>query len=269
MITGIGFTSTDLGAIYSQSKTAMARPLIRLSSGKNYNKPKDGVGEYFLVDRMNRDRRGYETVRRNLEKGVAIVNAAEGIALELTEGFKQLKNLTLEYWDSPAGSLDRTLIESEFNAVVFGMQTIIDNAEFEGRDLMAAGTVTSIMLNPNDISQTLDITYANGDLVDTSTLAVDAGADYAATIAIIDTELNKNMNYLSKTSGYIYSVNAQISVTNSMIESSSAGEAAINNVDEAKEMKELVAQEIRQQAAVSMISQANMMRMSMLKLIDW
>ena len=269
MVNSIGFNTTQLGNIYNVSKAAMASPLVRLSSGKNFNTPKDGVGEFFAIDRLNRDRRGYEIIRRNIEKGIAIANTAEGIAMELTENFKQLKNLTLEYWDSPVGSFDRTMIENEFDGIVSGMQTIIDNAVFEGRDLMAAGTVTSIMLNPNNISQTFDITYANGDLVDTTALTIDGGVDYAASIAVIDTEYNKNMNYLSKTSGYIYSLNAQVSVTTSMIENSSASEAAINEVDEAKEMKELVTQEIRQQAAISMISQANMMRMSLLKLFDW
>lgn len=269
MISSIGFNTTHLGTFYNQSKAAMASPLIRLSSGKNYNKPKDGVGEFFLVDRLNRDRRGYEIIRRGLEKGVALVNTAEGIAMELSENFKQLKNLTLEYWNSPAGSVDRTVIESEFNGIVSSMQTIINNAEFEGRDLMAVGTVTSIMLDPNDVSQTFDVTYAAGDLIDTGALSIDGGADYAASVALIDTELNKNMSYLSKTSGYIYSLNAQVSVTDSMIDYHSESATAINEVDEAKEMKELVTQEIRQQASVAMIAQANMMRFSMLKLVDW
>jgi flagellin len=269
MVSSIGSASSLIGNYYNLSQNKLADTLTKLSSGKNYSRPKDGVAEYFAVDTLKRNRRGYEIVRRDLERGLAIVNMAEGFAMELVEGFKQLKVLTEEYWGEPVGSDTRTAIESEFNAIVTGMQTTIDNAAFDGYNLFQAGTLTSIMLDPNDISKTFDITYAAGDIVNTGGLAVDAGVDYDATIAIIDAEYNKSMTYLAKTSGYIHSFHAQISVTDSIIENTSVSEASINDVDEAKAIKDMITQEIRQQASVSMMAHASMMRMNMLKLIDW
>lgn len=262
----LNLATSRIGNIYNLSRSAMADTMIKLSSGKNYLKPKDGVTEYFKIERLNRDIRGYENVRRNLEKGVAMVGAAEGVGMQLVDDIQTLKKLTSQYWEEPAGSDNRTRIENEFNAVVAGMQNVIDAGVFEGRTLMAAGTLTSIILNPNDISQTLDVDFAAGDVVDTTSLAIDAGADYATTIADIDVELNKAFSYLSKTSGYISSFSSQISIANITIESNREYESVLNDIDDAARMKDLITQEIRQQAAISMLSQVGMMRMGVLKL---
>ena len=103
----LDLTSSRIANFYNISQGTLASSLVKLSSGKNYNSPKDGVAEYFKIDRLNRNRRGYEDVRRNLERGIAIVNTAERFAMELVEGFKQLKMLTYDYWNEPVGSDQR------------------------------------------------------------------------------------------------------------------------------------------------------------------
>ena len=269
MVSSLSFSSAQIANIYKTSQSALSDSLIKLSSGKNYLQPKDGVAEYFIIDSLNRDRRGYEDVRRNLAQSVSMVSTAEDLGMQLVESFKQLKILTSDWWEAEAGSSDRDHIENEFNAVVSSMQTMMDSAVFNGKDLMQAGTLTSIILNPNDISQTFDITFANGDIVDTTGLAVGAGADYQATIDVIDAESNKALSYLSKTSGYLNSLYAQMNVTDSMIENQSAVESSINDINDAAEIKEMITQEIRQQASVAMMAQASMIQMSVLKLVNF
>lgn len=268
MIGSLELAISRIGDYYKLSRNAYANSLINISSGIKYHEPKDGVAEYMRIQRLQQDQRGYRVVQRNLSTGLYMMNVAEHIGTQIVEDMKQLKHITLEYWDADPGSMERNYLEIEFNGIVTDIENLQDNAVFQGLDLMQNGTVTSIMLNPNDISQTLDIAYNNNDIVDTTVLAVDAGVDYDATIAIIDTEFNKSMSYLSKTSGYIYSVNSQMAVTDSIIENNSAFESALNDIDDADEIKNLISHEIRQQASLSMMVHANMIRMGVLKLIE-
>lgn len=268
MVSSIGLATSRIASVYQMSQSAMADSLAKLSSGKNFLQPKDGVGEFFVIDRLSRDRRIYEILRRDLEHGAVLVSAAEDVSMQLVEGFRELKRITSNYWEATPGSTERTLIENEFNATLAGMQSVVDSAVFNGKNLVQAGTLTSMMVNPNDITQTLDVTYAAGDIVDLAGLTVDGGVDYQATVALIDTENGKALSYLSKTSGYIQSISSQISITNIIIENSSEIESVINDVDDAKEMKELITQQIRQQASLSMMAQANMMRFSLLRLFE-
>jgi len=269
MVSSLSFTTAQIANVYSTSRTAYSKSLIKLSAGKNYLQPKDGVAEFFLVDKLSRDRRGYEDVRRSLSQGIAMVSAAEELGMQLVESSKQLKMLTSDWWEAEAGSSERDYIENEFNAVVSSMQTMIDSAVFNGKELMQAGTLMSIILNPNDISQTMDITYAAGDIAAPAGLAVDGGADYQATINLIDAEANKSLSFLSKTSGYMSSLYAQMNITDSMIENHGAVESSINDINDATEIKEMITQQIRQQTSIAMLSQANMLQASMLKLIDF
>ncbi len=269
MVGPLDYATLRIGNYYNYSRNALSNSLVRISSGIKYHAPKDGIPEYMSVQRIRRDRDGYEIVKKDLGSALSMMDFAEHVGMQIVDNFKRLKEITYDYWDAEPGSSTRTYLENEFNGIVMDIVNLRDNAVFERRDLMQSGTVLSIMLNPNDLSQTLDIAYTANDIVDTSTLAVDAGADYDATIAVIDVEFNKAMSYLSKTSGYLYSINSQLSITDSILENNSALESTINDIDDADELKQAVTYDIRQQASLSMISQANMLRMGVLRLLEF
>lgn len=264
----LNYAVSTIGNIYKQSGAALSNSLIRISSGKRYLQPKDGVGEYFAIDTLSRDRRVYEILSRDLQSGLSMVTAAEDLGMKLVDDFGQLKRLASDYWAAPAGSDDRTYIDNQFNSIVAGMQIKIDSTFYGNKQLMQAGTLTSMMLNPHDLAQTFDIDFAAGDIADTTGLAADAGVDYNATLAVIDTEYNKTMSYLSKTSGYINSLESQIGVTETIISNSGLAEENMNDVNDAQQIKDLITYQIRQQASMSMMSQANMMRGAILKLFE-
>lgn len=264
----LALTTSRIGNYYNQSKTSISKSLELLSSGIKYRTPSDGVGEFMTVERLKQDDRGYTQIQRGLKRTQAIVNTAEQVGEQIVNEFARLKELTYDYWSAPAGSDDRTRIETEFNTSAANITTLMDSAYAGGKDLIQNGTVTSALLNPNDLSQTMDIAYTAGDIADASVLTVNGGADYDASIAAINVESQKAMSYLAKTSGYSHSLASQIKVTDSIMENSAAMVSTLNNIDDAEEMSNYVTQDIRSQASISMLSQANMLRSSVLRLFD-
>lgn len=259
-------TTSRIGNYYNQSKTSISKSLELLSSGIKYRTPSDGVGEFMTVERLKQDDRGYKHIQRGLKRTQAIVNTAEQIGEHIVNEFSRLKELTYDYWSAPAGSDERTRIETEFNTTAANIQDMMDSAYAGGKDLIQNGTVTSVMLNPNDITQTMDISYNANDIADASGLTVNGGADYQASLDLINTESQKAMSYLAKTNGYVHSLASQVKITDSIMENNAAMTSTLNSIDDAEEMSNYVTHDIRSQASISMLSQANMLRSSVLKL---
>ncbi len=261
-------TTSRIGNYYNQSKTSISKSLELLSSGIKYRTPSDGVGEFMTVERLKQDDRGYKQIQRGLRRTQAIVNTAEQIGEQVVNEFSRLKELTYDYWTAPAGSDERSRIETEFNTTASNIGDLMDSAYAGGKDLIQNGTVTSVMLNPNDLSQTLDIAYDANDVADATSLTVNGGADYDASMALISGESQKALSYLAKTSGYVHSLSSQIKITDSIIENNAAMTSTLNSIDDAQEMSNYVTQDIRSQASISMLSQANMLRSSVLRLFE-
>ena len=260
-------TSLRIGNYYNSSKTALSNSLEKLSSGIKYRAPKDGVAEYMSLDKMKGDHRGYTHIQRGLKQTMAIMGTAEEVGTLVQSDIAELKQLTEDYWNAEPGSTDQTNINGKFTALASSITTLMDSAFANGKDLIQAGTLTSVMLNPNKIDQTLDITYDAGDIADTSGLTVNGGADLDSSMALIDAEFDKSTSYLSKTTGYIHSLDSQLRVTDAIMENNEAMRSTLNTIDDAAEMSKYVTNDIRQQASLSMLSQANMIRGGVLKLI--
>jgi len=264
----LNFASLKIGNVYNSSRSSISKSLQTLASGIKYRTPSDGVAEYMAVDRLKQDNRGYTNIKRGLNRSMAIMNTAEEFGTIVVNEISSLKKLTTDYWNADAGSAEQQAIKNEFNTIAQNTDDIMSSAYSSGRDLIQNGTVMSVMLNPNDITQTMDVKFTAGDIADTTILAIDGGADLQSSLALIDTELNKAMSYLSKTSGYIHSLSSQINVVESILENNTAMTSTLNNIDDAEEMSKYVTSDIRNQASVSMLSQANMMRGGLLKLIS-
>jgi flagellin len=268
MVGSLDLTANRIASSYSVSQRALATSLQRISSGKNFSEPKDGVPEFMRVQSLRQERRGYAVVQDDLTRGKHMLRTAEEVGQHVVDKVKRLKELTDEYWQSASDPTAQAVLESEFDGVVVAIQDVIDNAFFNGKDLMQEGTVTTVMMDPDDPTQTIDISYTANDIIDTANLAIDSGADHDATMADVDAEFGKAMSYLAKTSGYLHSVESHSSLIDSAIRNGEAYESSLSKVDDASELSRVVEHEVRQQASLSMLSQANMYRMGVLKLIE-
>lgn len=263
-------TASRIGVTFNLSSIALSQSLQRISSGKKYLQPRDGIGEFMSVQRIQRDRRGYQIIRDGLANGRSVMGVAEAAGTEIVDTIKRMKELVADYWDSSATATGQAAARGEFDQLAANINRINSTTTIDGRALFQAGTLMSMMVDPNDPTQTLDITFAAGDLVDATpgAMTIDDGVSESSTMAAIDAELDSAMTYIAKVSGYMQSIDSQIAIGDSVIENGSAYESTLNGVDDARELSNVVTHEIRQRASLSMLSQGNMIRMGILRLFE-
>ncbi len=261
-----------VATFYNATKNAMATSLSRISSGKNYSRPQDDVSYFMRLQNVRQNRRGYERIEKELDNVAAMMDMAERSGTQIIENLNEMKRLSLEYWGSDDPTA-KEAVKNKFDALKDTIADIVNSTNyFDGKKLMQDGDVTSVILSPSDISNKLTISFDAGDVVDATQLDVTGvslgSADEATVNAAMEAEYDKAMSYITKVSSYIHRIEAQTAVAQSVIDNSAAYESTINDVDDAKELSKVTEYDIRQQAALSMLAQANNSKFGILKLLQ-
>ncbi|NLG17887.1 MAG: hypothetical protein GX556_11200, partial [Fibrobacter sp.] len=149
---------------------------------------------------------------------------------------------------------------AEFDALQAEVQSIVDNSMVDGKQVTGTDEITSVALDP-DATNSLSVTFTT-DLSTISALAITGGA------AGVTTEMGKALSYLTEAKKFDNIVDQQVRMTDTIIASKQAVMSLITDIDEAEQMNEVVDLSIRQQAAVSMMAQGNMLQSSLARLYE-
>ncbi|MFP4418549.1 MAG: flagellin [Chitinispirillaceae bacterium] len=270
MLSGLNFTTMRLVNTYNTSQSSLANSLERISSGIKLRQPKDGISDFMKVESLRQDRVGYNSVNKSLRRASGMLDIAQTAGDMITQNLRRMKELTTIYWEDGTTGEEQKALEAEYNALKEDIDRIVNTSHYEGQALIQnTTTLESIALDPNDTQNTLDISFSGITLVDTSVLDITGGADNTRETAmeLVETEYGHSLDYLAKTTGFIHSVESQRKLNESSIENNSAYESTLNDINDAEEMSRMINSEIRQQASLSMILQANMSRMSVVQLL--
>ncbi len=270
MISPLEYTVNRISTYYSTSEKSIAQGLENISSGIYFRKPKDGVSEFMSIQKSKNSNRMSDIVKADLERGKSILTVAEEAGSRIADDLTRMKELITMYWDDTSSGTEKDMYESEFESLAADINTIVNETYYDDRQLIAEGTVTTLMNSSSDVTSSMDISYDSGEIVDASpgAMSIDEGGTEDASKAAWQAEYDKAMSYLAKTSGYLQSVSSHIAIGTSIKENQEAHISAVNGINDAQEISNMTKRSIRKEAALSMISQGNMHRMSVLKLIE-
>ncbi len=232
----------------------------RLSSGLRIATAADDAAGLGISERMRADIRSFTVAGRNAQDGISLAQTEEGALNEVSNMLGRMKELAMQAANGTLSTTDRTTIDTEFQAIIEEIGRVSDQTEFNGVLLLDGSVATTdiqVGINADQV-----ITIDNQD-ASTATLGVD-GLDVTdavnANLAItaLDTAIdsvNTSRGALGASQNRMQSALANIL---SMRENLSAAESRIRDVDVASETADLTRNSIMQQAAASVLAQANM-----------
>lgn len=267
----------------------------RLSSGLRINSAKDDAAGLQISNRLTSQINGLKQGNRNANDGIALAQTAEGALDEVHNMLQRIRTLSVQSANGTNTTTDRASIQgevdqlcSEINRIAcrttFGGQTLLcaDKAEKGGSLLDENGKVNfQVGSNANDtisvdlskgftVAQMKDGAGSNLELrqKDSDTAANVAGkngnsfsvstADKAQTTLA---DIDKFIEYVDKSRGQLGAVQNRLESTisnqSNIAENESDARSRIRDTDYAEEAANLSQQNIIQQAASSMLTQAN------------
>ena len=233
----------------------------RLSSGLRIATAADDAAGLGISERLRSQVRSLNQAGRNAQDGISLVQTAEGALGETGDNLARLRELAVQASNGTLNSADRAVINTEFTALKDEIARVATETNFNGVSLLD-GSTTSLSLqvgieSGQTISVSLQSATQSGLGIDGATFNVSGTANATAALNTIDTAINS----VASARGSLGAVSNRLSSTVRSIAGSSenlaAAETRIRDVDVAFETADLTRNSILQQAALSVLSQAN------------
>lgn len=284
------YVNTNVTSLNTTNKLSKATNSLdttykRLSSGYRINSAKDDAAGLQISDRLTSQINGLKQGNRNANDGIALAQTAEGALDEVHTMLQRIRTLSVQAANGTNTTADRNSIQgevsqlcSEINRIAckttFGKQEILSG---KGVGLVGADGNISFQVGAN-ANDTTSVSLSSGFTIEQmskarggtdkgkllddadgrgKTFDVSTASNAQAVLADIDSYIG----YVDKKRGEFGAVQNRLESTisnqSNIAENESDARSRIRDTDYAEEAANLSQQNIIQQAATSMLTQAN------------
>ena len=284
------YVNTNVTSLNSTSKLNKATHSLdttykRLSSGFRINSAKDDAAGLQISNRLTSQINGLNQGNRNANDGIALAQTAEGALDEVHTMLQRIRTLSVQSANGTNTTADRQAIQAEVDQLSSEINRIACKTTFGGHKILAgagndknlvgtSGKVSfQVGANANDtisISLSKAFTVSGMASVDSvgsaclvdkndgsKTFSLSTAAKAQKTLECIDSFIA----HVDKTRGQLGAVQNRLESTisnqSNIAENESDARSRIRDTDYAEEAANLSQQTIIQQAATSMLTQAN------------
>jgi flagellin len=261
MIGGVNSATSQIANIYNRGNHDLSSTLTKIASGKKFRNAGEDLLSFSRANSLTNQIKGYNDVEQKMTAAKTATSAAVDVGSKVYENLTKMKDLATK-WSGTTDVTARAEYAAEFNSLKETVTTSLENATVDGVNV-ADGTYTNTVNIDPEGTSTLSVALATS----ADATAVDALDITAAGVSdALQTEVDNSLTYMSEAKGFNNIIDNQISLNKTIVNSKEAVKSLITDIDEASEMSKMLDQNVRQQAAMSMLSQANMSRQVIMKL---
>jgi flagellin len=255
------------------SQNDLSTAIQRLSSGLRINSAKDDAAGLAIATRMTSQINGLNQAVRNANDGISMAQTTESALGEVTNNLQRIRELAVESANGTYSTADRAALDVEVQQRVAEIDRIASKTTFNGQNVLDGSLGTVDFQVGANVGDTVSVDFSTIDAT-TATLGVSTinvtgatATNANAAITAVDTALT-TVNTARSTLGAVQN-RFQSTVANlqSISESTASSRSQIQDADFAAETAAMSRAQILQQAGVSVLSQANAMPQSVLKLL--
>ena len=235
----------------------------RINTGLAVSSAKDNGGVFAIAQSMRADVAGYNAVGTSLDLAQSTVDVALAAGEAISDLLIEMKEKALAGADTSLDTASRNALNEDFKALRDQIGTIVDNAEFNGTNLINGTQTGGISALANaDGSNTLDIGQevmslggTNVTVAATASFATSAAA--SGLVATIETSLDNLNTALAKLGTGSKSLEVHKSFVGKLSDALEKGIGNLVDADLAKESARLQSLQVKQQLGTQALSIAN------------
>jgi len=241
----------------------------RLSSGLRIATAADDAAGLGISERMRAQIRSFAVAGRNAQDGVSLAQTAEGAMQEISNNLNRMRELAVQAANGTLTTGDRAVLDAEYQELITEIDRVAAQTAFNGLNVLDGSTASLTIQVGVNAGETISVALADvtaGTLALTGDITTTANA--SAELGVIDTAVDtvtSARGNLGAAQNRMASAIASIANTR---ENLSAAESRIRDVDIALETADLTRNTIMQQAATSVLAQANVQPQLALSLLQ-
>ena len=255
----------------------MDKSVERLSSGRKINNAADDAAGSAISGRMESQIRGLNMGIRHAKDGQSLVGTAEGAMQELNKILQRMRELAVQSASGVASSSDQDYLNLEMGQLYNEIESISNNTKFNDKRILTGAAFT--FYTDIDVAGTAITTAtaaSSGKTLLVSITSVSIGSNTVATsttgvasvLSRIDLALEKVDNRRAALGAISNRFDHIIDNLQNVVMNTVQSQSRIVDADFSIETTNLTRNTVLQQAATSMLAQANAQKNSVLALIQ-
>ena len=256
------------------NQNGTSKSIEKLSSGYRINRAGDDAAGLAISEKMRGQIRGVDQASRNSQDGISLIQTAEGALNETHDILQRMRELSVQASNDTYTDTDRDTIGNEVTQLEAEIDRIATSTEFNTKTLLKGGlSHVKIQVGANSgqlvdfALKTMTISALGVSGIGSKIGAATGAASLSSFITTINTALGKVSTERAKLGAVQNRLEHTIKNLDTSSENLQASESRIRDVDMAKEMMEFTKNNILQQAAQSMLAQANQQPQGVLQLL--
>ena len=270
MVVQHNMQALNTNRMLGQNVKAVSKATEKLSSGYRVNRAADDAAGLSISEKMRNQIRGINQAVKNSEDGVSLIQTAEGNMNEIHSILQRMGELATKAANDVNASEDRTAIADEIKQLTEEINSIASKAAFNGTKLLT-GSFTGKYLQVGAVEgehMQIDISKMTATGLKVNDLKVSSHKVAGSSMSKITTAIKTVSAARSKLGAIQNRLEYTINNLENYSENLTSAESQIRDTDMASEMTNYTKNNILQQAAQSMLAQANQSTQGVLSLLQ-
>ncbi|CCG42656.1 flagellin [Magnetospirillum molischianum] len=250
--------------------------LSKLASGSRITKASDDAAGLAIGVRIQSDVTVLNQAATSASQGQSILQTADGGLARIGDILQRMKSLATKSNSGTVTDKERPYLQAEFKELQGEIDTIAKSTRYNGVTLLNKGDADNkfeagvdFMLGTS-ASDTIKVTIPTADtttLALPATVVISTQADAQTTIPLIDAAINMISSARANIGALESRFDFQAQTIATSTENLSAAGSVIMDADVAAEKSQLSSDDVKTQAAIAALSQANQMPQNLLSLL--
>ena len=251
---------------------AVSKNTEKLSSGYKVNRAADDAAGLSISEKMRNQIRGINQSVKNSEDGQYLIQTAEGNMNEIHSILQRMGELATQAANDVNATEDRQSIKDEMDQLTMEIDSIANKAQFNGTYLLDGSMSTTpkyLQVGANSgENMSVKIKKMSASAIGVDSLAVSSHAKAASAMTKISAAIKQVSAARSELGAVQNRLDYTINNLQNYSENLTSSESNIRDTDMATEMVAYSKNNILQQAAQSMLAQANQSTQGVMSLLQ-
>jgi flagellin len=245
----------ETGAQLQQTQNA-------INTGLKVASAKDDGATFAIAQNMRADVAGYSAVTDSLNRGSSVIDVAMSAGQSISDLLIEMKQKSLAASDTSLDTASRNALNEDFVALRDQITTIVNNAVFNGVNLIDGSTAHVTALASSDgtkkiSTQSENMSLGSSIVTVASNGTISTQAKATAMITTVEASLNNVNSALARLSSGSKKFSVQAAFVQKLSDTLTAGIGNLVDADMAKESAKLQSLQVKQQLGVQALSIAN------------
>jgi flagellin len=255
----------------NQTQGQLAQTQSAINSGLKVADARDNGAIYAIAQNERGQVAGYTSVLNSINNGTSSIDVALSAGQSISDLLIQLKQQALSASDSSLDTASRQALNANFTALLGQISTIVNNATFNGFNLVNGSTNQITALASADGSRRITAAAQNlslsGSIVTIkSTASISTQSKASSLISTIQTSLTNVNSALAKLSAGAAKFSIQATFSQKLSDTLTSGIGNLVDANMAQESASLQSLQVKQQLGIQALSIANQAPQSILSL---